>query len=173
MALAGLALAGLAGTAVADVTPIHKTKEELQVMTEALSAHESTTFPLIFPGAERVTPGAWGGLAAGLFDGMQFVGNQIRFTYQGDRYTSVYLEIFAPGFRTDSPAQVCERTKCVSVEDDLLGGVVVVAEDEESRTQLVTSFRPNGEVVTAQAWRLGLGTELTAVATDRAYTFTG
>jgi hypothetical protein len=178
--LAGMALVGLAGTASAqagyswppkDVTPVHKTKAELQQQADGFSAHQQQTFPWIFPGAQGVTSGPWGGEAAGVFNDMQYMDNAVTFTYQG-RNVLVYTQVHAPGFYTDSPKQLCERDKCTGTVSDLQGGVIVFTEADQWGIRMATDFRPNGEVVWAQGKTQDSPAQLAAVAADRAYTFT-
>ncbi|WP_434446212.1 hypothetical protein [Lentzea sp. E54] len=181
-ALTGLALVGLAGTASAsastdltwppkDITPVHKTKAELQEQADGFSARQERTFPRIFRGAQNVEPGAWGGEAEGVFDGMQYMGNLTRLTYQGQD-VSVYTQVNAPGHYTESPKQLCERDKCTGTVSDRRGGVIVFTELEQFGIRAATNFRPNGEVVWAQSWTPDTEAQLAVVAADRAYTFT-
>ena len=179
-ALTGAALVGLAGTASAqadyswppkDVTPVHKTKAELQKQADGFSAHQRQSFTRIFPGARGITPGAWGGEAAGVFDDMQYMDNAVAFTYQG-RQVTVITQVHAPGFYTDSPKQLCERDKCTGTVSDHRGGVIVFTELDQFGIRTATDFRPNGEVVWAQGTKNDNPAQLAAVAADRAYTFT-
>jgi hypothetical protein len=179
-ALTGLALLGLAGTASAqtdypwppkDVTPVHKTKAELQKQADGFSARQQQTFPKVFRGATDVEPGPWGGEAAGVFDDMQYMGNWVTFTYQGQD-TTVYTQVNAPGHFTDSPKQLCERDKCTGEVTDHRGGVTVFTEDDRFGITAAWNFRPNGEVVWAQSWTPDTEAKLAVVAADRAYTFT-
>jgi hypothetical protein len=172
-ALTGAALLGLAGTAVAqtDVTPVHKTKAELQKQADEFSAHQKRTFPRIFRGAQNVTPGPWGGEAAGVFDDMQYMDNATSFTYQG-RQVTVITQVHAPGFFTDSPEQLCEHAKCTGEVSDHRGGVTVFTELDQFGIRTATNFRRNGEVVWAQGTKQDDPAQLAAVAADRYYTFT-
>ena len=179
-ALTGLALLGLAGTASAqtgltwppkDVTPVHKTKAELQQQADGFSAREQETFPRIFPGAQNVEPGNWGGEAEGVFDDMQYMTNWTEFTVNGQDNT-VFLQVNAPGFFSNSPAQVCEQNTCTGSESDHRGGVTVFTKNDLYGTATAWNFRRNGEVVYVQSWTQGTEAQLAAVASDRAYTFT-
>ncbi|WP_143035928.1 hypothetical protein [Lentzea fradiae] len=179
-ALTGLALVGLAGTASADtgltwppqdVTPVHKTKAELEKQAAEFSERQEKTFPRTFRGAADVTPGNWGGESEGVFDGMQYMGNVVSFRYRGED-TQVYTQVNAPGEFVDSPEELCKRDKCVGEFTDHRGGVTVLTEFEPFNIAAAYNFRPNGEVVWAQAWRADVYPQLAAVASDRAYTFT-
>lgn len=179
-ALTGAALVGLAGTASAqadyawppkDITPVHKTKVELQQQADGFSAHQRQSYPWIFPGAQNVTTSPWGGEAEGVFADMQYMGNVVGFTYHG-RKVSVYTQVNAPGQYVDSPEQLCERDKCTGAVSDLQGGVIVFTELDQFNIRAATDFRPNGEVVWAQGTKEDSAVQLAAVAADRAYTFT-
>jgi len=178
--LTGAALVGLAGTASAqtdyswppkDITPVHKTKAELQKQADGFSARQQQSLPRIFRGAQNVEPGPWGGEAAGVFDDMQYMVNSVSFTYQG-RDVSLYLQVHAPGHYTDSPKQLCERAKCTGTAGDHRGGLTVIHELDQFGIRTATNFRPNGEVVWAQGTTKDNPAQLAAVAVDRAYTFT-
>jgi hypothetical protein len=187
-ALTGLALAGLAGTASAqvtqqdfpwppnDITPIHKTKAELQKQADELTAHQLRTYPQIFAGAKFVAPGLWGGLRDGVLDdGMQYMANVVRFRQPGaeqGEWTGVITQVNAPGFFTDSPAEFCAQNTCTGTVSDNRGGVIVFSEDDRYNDRSAHNFRPNGEVVFTQVSRQDDPALLGAVASDRAYTFT-
>ncbi|GAA3665337.1 hypothetical protein C8D88_107403 [Lentzea atacamensis] len=180
-ALAGAALLGLAGTASAstdypwppkDVTPVHKTKAELQKQADEFSARQEKTYPRAFRGAQNVEPGPWGGEAAGVFDGMQYMGNTVTFTYKGQDVTT-YTQVNAPGMHEWSPKEYCEKyATCTSTVSDHKGGVTVFSKDERFGIVEARNFRPNGEVVWVQSWTQGTEAQLGALATDRAFTFT-
>ncbi|MGW6934436.1 hypothetical protein ACWGE0_30560 [Lentzea sp. NPDC054927] len=187
-ALTGLALIGLAGTATAsasdpasastdlvwppkDITPVHKTKAELQKQADEFSAHQQKSYKRVYPGAQHITPGPWGGEAAGVFDDMQYMANDVSFTYQG-RKVSVITQVNAPGFYRDSPQQLCEREKCTGTVSDHRGGVIVFSELDQYNISIATNFRPNGEVVWTQGSKQDNRVQLAVVAADRAYTFT-
>jgi hypothetical protein len=180
-ALAALALVGLASTASAqtdyqwppkDVTPIHKTKAELQKQADEFTAHQLQSYPEIFPDARFITPRLWGGLRDGVFDDdMQYMANLVKFKVQGE-WTSVITQVHAPGFFTESPEALCERQKCTSMVGDNAGGVTVFVESGERKDRTVTNYRPNGEVVFTQGTASDGPAQLAAVASDRAYTFT-
>jgi hypothetical protein len=177
-ALAGLALVGLAGTASArqDITPIHKTKAELQQQADEFTAHQLRTYPQIFTGARFVTPGLWGGLRDGVLeDGMQYMANEVRFRQPGaaqGQWASVITQVNAPGFFTDSPEEFCGHTTCTGTVSDDRGGVIVFSEDDRYHDRAAHNFRPNGEVVFAQGSGEDDPALLGAIASDRAYTFT-
>jgi hypothetical protein len=183
-ALTGLALIGLAGTASAsasgsgdlvwppkDVTPVHKTKAELEKQAAGFTARQQQTFPKVFRGAQNVSPGNWGGEAEGLFDDMQYMTNWTGFTVDGQSNT-VFMQVNAPGFFQESPKQLCERDKCTGRASDHRGGVTVFTKDDQHGITIAWNFRRNGEVVWAQSWTAGTEAQLAAVASDRAYTFT-
>ena len=183
-ALTGLALLGLAGTASAsasgatdltwppkDVTPVHKTKAELQKQADGFSARQQKVFPRAFHGAKEVTTGNWGGEAEGVFDDMQYMGNSVSFTYNGQR-VSTYTQVNAPGFHELSPKQYCETTTCTDTVSDHRGGVTILAKDDRFGIVEARNFRPNGEVVWVQSWTPGTEKQLAVVAADRAYTYT-
>ncbi|MFD5831122.1 hypothetical protein, partial [Lentzea sp. NPDC060358] len=176
--LTGLALVGLAGTASArpgptwppeDVTPVHKTKAELQEQADGFSAHQARTFPRIFRGAQDVRPGDWGGEAAGLFDDMQYMGNTVGFTRNGAHVT-VYTQVNAPGLVQETPEELCVREHCTGETSDHRGGVTVFTAYDRFGISAAWNFRPNGEVVWAQTTTAGVEPQLAAVAADRAYT---
>lgn len=180
--LTGAALVGLASTASAadqtdfpwppkDITPIHKTKAELQKQAEEFSAHQRESFPAIFPGAQYVTPGLWGGERGGQFEeGMQYMANQVFFRQYGEK-TGVIMQVNAPGFFDRSPHEFCEHTTCVGTVSDDRGGVVIFSVDDYNGKD-AHNFRPNGEVVWIQGHKDDDPAVLAAVASDRAYTFT-
>ena len=183
-ALTGLALLSLASTASAsasastdlawppkDVTPVHKTKAELQKQADGFSARQERTFPRVFRGATNVEPGKWGGEAEGVFDDMQYMGNWTTFDYQGQN-VQTYMQVNAPGQFKESPKQLCERDKCTGQVRDHKGGVTVFTVDDRFGIHAAWNFRPNGEVVWAQSWQADTEKQLAAVASDRAYTFT-
>lgn len=179
--LTAVALIGLTPTATArpsypwppaEVTPVHKTKAELQEQADGFSEHQRQTFPSLFPDARTVTAGAWGGEAEGVFDDMQYMVNAVSITYP-DRNATVYTQVHAPGHHTDSPEQLCERERCTGAAGDHRGGVVVFTELDRFGIRVATNFRPNGEVVWAQGTTADTPARLAAVAVDRAYTFTG
>lgn len=180
-ALAGAALVGLAGTASAqtdypwppqDVTPVHKTKAELQQQADEFTAHQQQSYQQVFAGARFITTGLWGGEREGaLEDGQQYMANEVRFVYEG-RKVGVITQVNAPGFYTDSPKQLCEREKCTGTDTDHAGGVIVFSELDQFNISVATNFRPNGEVVWAQASKQDDPAQLAVVAADRAYTFT-
>ncbi|GGU30899.1 hypothetical protein [Lentzea flava] len=183
-ALTGLALVGLAGTASAqagqadypwppkDVTPVHKTKAELQKQADGFSARQEKTYPRAFRGAQNVEPGPWGGEAAGVFDDMQYMGNTVTFTYQGQNVMT-YTQVNAPGQHAWSPKEYCEKyAECTATVSDHKGGVTVFAKDERYGIVEARNFRPNGEVVWVQSWTPGTEAQLAVLATDRAFTFT-
>ncbi|SER87060.1 hypothetical protein SAMN05216188_116200 [Lentzea xinjiangensis] len=183
-ALTGLALIGLAGTASAgtssadypwppkDVTPVHKTKAELQEQADAFTAHQQRTYPRVFRGSRDVTPGNWGGEAEGVFDDMQYMGNTVTFTYQGQDVTT-FTQVNAPGTHTWSPQEYCERTaECTGSASDHRGGLIVFARNEQFGITSARNFRPNGEVVWVQSWTPGTEAQLAVLVSDRAYTFT-
>jgi hypothetical protein len=183
-ALTGMALVGLAGTASAqststdypwppkDVTPVHKTKAELQKQADEFTAHQRQSYPEIFSGARFVTPGLWGGERAGAIeDGQQYLANEVKYYYDGAK-RSVITQVNAPGFYTDSPEQLCQRERCTSTVSDDKGGVVVFYQLDEYGISVAKNFRPNGEVVWTQGSPEDDPALLGAVASDRAYTFT-
>jgi hypothetical protein len=179
-ALTGAALLGLAGTASAqadyawppkDVTPVHKTKAELQKQADGFSAHQQSSYKRVFPGAKDVTPSPWGGEADGVFNDMQYMGNTVGFTYKGQHVTT-YTQVNAPGFFSLSPKQLCERDKCTGTVSDHRGGVTVFTEDDQFGINVAWNFRRNGEVVWTQSRTADIEAKLAAVASDRAYTFT-
>jgi hypothetical protein len=183
-ALTGLALVGLAGTASAqadqadypwppkDVTPVHKTKAELQKQADGFSARQEKTYPRAFRGAQNVEPGPWGGEAAGVFDDMQYMGNTVSFTYKGQNVMT-YTQVNAPGHLTWSPKEYCEKhATCTGTVSDHKGGVIVFAKNEQFGIVEARNFRPNGEVVWVQSWTQGTEAQLAVLATDRAFTFT-
>ncbi|MFD4638799.1 hypothetical protein ACFWN2_15905 [Lentzea sp. NPDC058436] len=179
-ALTGLALIGITGTASAsadltwppkDITPVHKTKAELEKQAAGFTARQQETFPKVFRGAENVSPGNWGGEAEGLFDDMQYMTNWTTFTVQG-RNNTVFTQVNAPGHFQDSPGQLCERNTCTGKISDHRGGVTVLTKDDQYGVTIAWNFRRNGEVVWAQSWTNGTEAQLAAVASDRAYTFT-
>ncbi|HUQ61789.1 hypothetical protein [Lentzea sp.] len=180
-ALTGLALLGLAGTASAqpgltwppkDVTPVHKTKAELQEQADGFSARQQQTYPRVFRGAENVSTGNWGGEAEGVFDDMQYMGNLVSFTYNGQR-VQTYTQVNAPGFHAWSPKEYCEEhAKCTATVSDHRGGVTVLSENEQFGITEARNFRSNGEVVWVQSWTPGTEAQLAVLATDRAFTFT-
>jgi len=182
--LTGAALVGLAGTASAtgqtdypwppqDITPVYKTSAELQKQADEFSAHQRQSFPVIFAGAQFVTPGLWGGERGGVLeDGQQYMANQVFFRNQGEK-SSVIMQVNAPGFFTDSPAEFCAlRTTCTGTVSDNAGGVIVFSEDDRYNDRAAHNFRPNGEVVWIQGSRQDDPAVLGAAASDRAYTFT-
>ncbi|MET9225280.1 hypothetical protein [Lentzea sp. NPDC003310] len=182
-ALTGLALIGLAGTASAqgsedltwppkDVTPVHKTKAELQEQAAEFTARQERTFPRIFRGAENVVHGQWGGESAGsISDGQQYLTSWTTLTYRGQA-TEVFTQVNAPGFFQTSPQELCERDKCTGRVSDHRGGLTVFTERPEYGITVAWNFRPNGEVVWAQSWAKDTKAQVAAVASDRAYTFT-
>ncbi|MDX8030736.1 hypothetical protein SK803_10970 [Lentzea sp. BCCO 10_0856] len=183
-ALTGLALIGLAGTATAsasastdltwppkDITPVHKTKAELQKQADGFSARQQQTYPRAFRGAQNVSPGNWGGEAEGVFDDMQYMGNTVSFTYNGQNVTT-YTQVNAPGAHAWSPKEYCETTTCTRTVSDHRGGVTVFSKDERFGITSARNFRRNGEVVWVQSWTPGTEARLAALATDRAFTFT-
>jgi hypothetical protein len=183
-ALTGLALLGLAGTATAsasastdlawppkDVTPVHKTKAELQEQADRFSAHQKKAFPRAFHGAQNVSPGNWGGEAEGVFDDMQYMGNWTTFDYKGQS-VNTYMQVNAPGFHKSSPKEYCETVTCTGTVSDRRGGVIVFSKLEQFGIMTARDFRPNGEVISVQSWIPGTEAQLAAVATDRAFTFT-
>jgi hypothetical protein len=187
-ALTGLALAGLAGTASAqvtqqdfpwppaDITPIHKTKAELQKQADEFTAHQVRTYPQIFTDAKFITPRPWGGLRDGVLeDGQQYMANEVRFRRPGAEqgaWASVITQVNAPGFFTDSPEEFCARYTCTGTVSDDQGGVIVFSESDQGYGRLAHNFRPNGEVVFIQGSKSDDPAQLGALASDRAYTFT-
>lgn len=177
-ALTGLALVGLASTASAqqDVTPIHKTKAELQKQADEFTAHQLQSYPEIFSGARFVTPRPWGGLRDGVLeDGQQYMANVVRFKKPGAEqfeWTSLVTQVNAPGFFGSSPEKFCEERTCTGTVSDNQGGVTVFSEDDRYNDRVAHNFRPNGEVVFVQGSREETPAELAAIASDRAYTFT-
>ncbi|MEV6237191.1 hypothetical protein [Lentzea sp. NPDC051838] len=182
-ALTGLALLGLAGTAAAaaqtdypwppkDVTPVHKTKAELQKQADGFSAHQKKAFPRAFHGAKDVAPGNWGGEAEGVFDDMQYMGNSVTFSYKGQK-VNTYTQVNAPGMHEWSPKEYCEQhAKCSSTFRDGKGGFTILAEDDRFGIVEARNWRPNGEVVWVQSWTKGTEKQLAKLAEDRAFTFT-
>ncbi|MEU3642564.1 hypothetical protein AB0E59_04210 [Lentzea sp. NPDC034063] len=181
-ALTGLALLGLAGTASAqtgltwppkDVTPVHKTKAELQKQADAFSAQQQRTYPRAFRGAQNVSPGNWGGEAEGVFDDMQYMGNTVTFSYQGQNVRT-YTQVNAPGQHAWSPEEYCEQpwAHCTGQVSDHRGGVTVFSKNEQFGITEARNFRRNGEVVWVQAWTPGTEAQLAVLASDRALTFT-
>ncbi|WP_439656299.1 hypothetical protein ACSHWB_28160 [Lentzea sp. HUAS TT2] len=181
-ALTGLALLGLAGTASAqteltwppkDVTPVHKTKAELEKQAAGFSARQQQTYPLVFRGAQNVAPGNWGGEAEGVFDDMQYMGNFASFTHNGQR-VQTYTQVNAPGQHEWSPKEYCEQewAKCTGQVSDHRGGVTVFSKNEASGITAARNFRRNGEVVWVQSWTAGTEAQLAVLAADRALTFT-
>jgi hypothetical protein len=184
-ALTGLALIGLAGTATAsasgsgdpvwppkDVTPVHKTKAELQKQADGFSARQQQAYPRAFRGAQNVSPGNWGGEAEGVFDDMQYMGNTVTFTYKGQNVTT-YTQVNAPGQHALSPKEYCEQlATCTGQVSDHRGGLTVFAKNEQFGITSARNFRRNGEVVWVQAWTQGVDAQLAALASDRAFTFT-
>jgi hypothetical protein len=183
-ALTGLALVALAGTASAqstsadypwppkDVTPVHKTKAELQKQADGFSARQERTYPRAFRGAQNVEPGPWGGEAAGVFDDMQYMGNTVTFDYKGQNVMT-YTQVNAPGFLTWSPKEYCEKyAKCTGSASDHRGGLTVFSKDEQFGITSARNWRPNGEVVWVQSWTPGTEAQLAVLAADRAFTFT-
>ncbi|MCP2249245.1 hypothetical protein [Lentzea aerocolonigenes] len=183
-ALTGLALVALAGTASAqsttadypwppkDVTPVHKTKAELQKQADGFSARQEQTYPRAFRGAQNVEPGPWGGEAAGVFDDMQYMDNTVTFDYKGQNVMT-YTQVNAPGFLTWSPREYCEKyAKCTGSVPDHKGGLTVFSKDEQFGITSARNWRPNGEVVWVQSWTPGTEAQLAVLAADRAFTFT-
>lgn len=181
-ALTGLALIGLASTAAAsaqtdltwppkDVTPVHKTKAELQKQADGFPARQQQTYPRAFLGAQNVSPGNWGGEAEGVFDDMQYMGNTVSFTYKGQNVTT-YMQVNAPGSRTWSPKEYCEQAAtCTGSVSDHRGGLTV-SKNEQFGITSARNFRSNGEVVWVQAWTPGTEAQLATLASDRGFTFT-
>ncbi|SES38095.1 hypothetical protein [Lentzea albida] len=180
-ALTGLALIGITGTASAsadltwppkDVTPVHKTKAELQEQAAEFTDRQEQTFPRLFRGAQNVVHGQWGGESAGrIEDGQQYLTSWTRLTYRGQD-TEVFTQVNAPGFFTDSPKQLCERDTCTGQVSDHKGGVTVFTENTQYGITIAWNFRRNGEVVWAQSWAPDTKAQVAAIAADRAYTFT-
>lgn len=184
-ALTGLALIGLAGTASAsaqgsgdlvwppkDITPVHKTKAELQKQADGFTARQQQTYPRIFRGARDIVLGQWGGESAGsISDGQQYLTSWSTLTFRGQD-TEVFTQVNAPGFFTLSPKELCERDKCTGEVSDHKGGVTVFTERPEYGTTIAWNFRRNGEVVWAQSWAPDTKPQVAAMASDRAYTFT-
>jgi hypothetical protein len=183
-ALTGLALVALAGTASAqsttadypwppkDVTPVHKTKAELQKQADGFSARQQQTYPRAFRGAQNVEPSQWGGEAAGVFDDMQYMGNTVTFDYKGQNVMT-YTQVNAPGFHQWSPKEYCEKyAKCTGSASDHRGGLTVFSKDEQFGITSARNWRPNGEVVWVQSWTPGTEAQLAVLAADRAFTFT-
>lgn len=184
-ALTGATLVGLAGTASAtgqadypwppqDVTPVHKTRAELQRQADEFTAHQRQSFPVIFSGARFVTPSPWGGLRDGVLeDDQQYMANEVNYVYNGEK-RSLITQVNAPGFFSRSPKELCEEqnTRCTGTVSDNEGGVIVFAELDQYRTRTAHNFRPNGEVVFTQGSLDDDPEQLGAVAADRAYTFT-
>ncbi|MFD1150515.1 hypothetical protein [Saccharothrix hoggarensis] len=183
--LALAAMVGLAGTASAapsgeftwppaDVTPVYETAAELEVRTARFAAREVELVPLVVRGASDVTTGAWGHEAAGLFDGLQYVNNDVRFsTPRGP--SGFFIQIHAPGFFTTTPAELCGFSTCTGSVRQADGGLVVFTEHVgEWGSRTAYSYRPNGEVVyvsTAHSSVVG-NRQLARLATDRGFTFT-
>jgi hypothetical protein len=182
-ALTGLALIGLAGTASAsgsgdltwppkDVTPVHKTKAQLQKQADAFTAYQQRAYPQAFRGAQNVSAGGWGGEAEGVFDDMQYMGNTVSFTYR-DQNVTTYTQVNAPGSHAWSPEEYCEQSgDCTGSAGDHRGGVTVFSRNEQFGITSARNFRPDGEVVWVQSWTLGTEAQLAALASDRAFTFT-
>jgi hypothetical protein len=182
-ALTGLALIGITGTASAqgsgdltwppkDITPVHKTKAELQQQADGFSARQRQTYPKVFRGAQDVSTGNWGGEAEGVFDGMQYMGNWVTFKHEG-KTVSTYTQVNAPGQHSFSPREYCEQlAECTGQVSDHRGGLTVFAKNEQSGITSARNFRRNGEVVWVQSWTPGTEAQLAALATDRAFTFT-
>ncbi|MGW6444265.1 hypothetical protein [Lentzea sp. NPDC055074] len=184
-ALTGLALIGLAGTASAsaqgsgdlvwppkDITPVHKTKAELQKQADGFSARQQQAYPKVFRGAQGVSTGNWGGEAEGVFDDMQYMGNTVTLTYKGQGVTT-YTQVNAPGMHAWSPKEYCaQHAQCTGQVSDHRGGVTVFSKDDRFGITEARNFRANGEVVWVQAWTPGVEAQLAALATDRAFTFT-
>ncbi len=149
-------LAGLAGTASAqtdfpwppkDVTPVHKTKAELQKQADEFFAHQHQSYPEIFPGATDVDPSPWGGGEMGdVYEDMQYMDSRVHFIYQG-KLVMTYTQVNAPGGFTKTPEQVCARVRCTSKVSDNKGGLTVTGVHEDYGVNAAWSFRPNGEVV--------------------------
>ncbi|MBW4721392.1 hypothetical protein [Saccharothrix obliqua] len=180
-ALAAVALVALTGTASAqtsfpwpptDITPVYKTKAELEQQAERFSAHQQRTYRWIFPGAQEITPSLWGHEAGNLFDGLQYMNNRVKFTY-GDRKVMIITQVHAPGRYDASPEQLCEHVRCTGTVGDHRGGLIVLHELDQFGIRTATNFRPNGEVVWAQGGVQDNPFQLAAVAADRHYTFTG
>lgn len=184
-ALTGLALIGLAGTATAsasgsgelawppkDVTPVHKTKAELQEQADGFSARQQAAYPRVFRGAQDVSTGSWGGEAEGVFDDMQYMGNTVGFTYNGQHVTT-YTQVNAPGQHAWSAKEYCEKyAQCTGQVSDHRGGLVVFSQNQQFGITEARNFRRNGEVVWVQTWTPGTEAQLAVLATDRAFTFT-
>jgi len=179
-ALAGLALLGFASSASAstdftwppkDVQPVHKTKAELQKQADEFSAHQKKAFPRAFRGAQNVATGNWGGEAEGVFDDMQYMGNSVTFTYNGQK-VNTFTQVNAPGFLKASPKEYCETTTCTAIVDDHRGGVTVLEKLDQWGIVSARNWRPNGEVVWVQSWTPGTEKQLAQLAEDRAFTFT-
>ena len=178
-ALTGFALIGLVGTASAqqDVTPIHKTKAELQKQADEFTAHQLQTYPEILPGARFITPRPWGGLRDGVLeDGQQYMANMVEFKKPGAEqweWSSLITQVNAPGLFDSSPEEFCEEERtCTGTVSDNQGGVIVFSEDDRYHDRVAHNFRPNGEVVFVQGSREEDPAVLAAIASDRAYTFT-
>ena len=117
-ALTGLALIAITGTASAsadltwppaDVTPVHKTKAELQEQAAEFTAHQERTFPRIFRGAQDVVHGQWGGESAGsIGDGQQYLTSLSTLTYRVKVYAR--SAAMAATCALVSGAQLCAQT---------------------------------------------------------------
>ncbi|MFD4674030.1 hypothetical protein ACFWNN_30225 [Lentzea sp. NPDC058450] len=179
-ALTGLALIGLAGTASAsdeltwppkDVTPVVKTKAELEKLAAGFTARQQETYPRIFRTA-NVTLSPWGGESPGsISDGQQYLTSSGSYERKGVE-TQVFVQVNAPGFVQTSPAQLCERDNCTGRVRDGRGGLTVFTEDTAHGITIAWNYRRNGEVVWAQSWAKDSKAQVAAVASDRAYTFT-
>ncbi|MBB5806712.1 hypothetical protein F4560_006480 [Saccharothrix ecbatanensis] len=178
-------LVGFGGSAVAaestefawppaDITPVHETVAQLEVRTAGFSAREVELVPRVVRGASDVRTGAWGHEAAGLFDGQQYVNNDVRFTTPRGA-TGLFVQIHAPGFFTTTPAGMCEMTTCTGSVRLADGGLVLFTEyaPGEWGARTAYSYRPNGEVVYVSTGYSSVvsNRQLALLATDRAFTF--
>lgn len=178
-------LVGFGGSAVAaesaeftwppaDITPVHETVAQLEVRTAGFSAREVEVVPQVVRGASDVLTGTWGHEAAGLFDGQQYVNNNVRFTTPRGA-SGFFIQIHAPGFFTTAPAGMCELSTCTGSVRTADGGLVLFTEHTgEWGARTAYSYRPNGEVVYVSTGYTSVvsNRQLALLATDRAFTFT-
>ncbi|GAA1267710.1 hypothetical protein [Saccharothrix xinjiangensis] len=156
------ALVGFTGTAVAapasweqvvqdyawppaDVTPVWETAAQLAVRTSGFAAREVELVTRVVRGSDVAT-GEWGHEAQGLFDGQQYVNNNVRFTTPRGE-AGFFLQAHAPGHSSSSPAQLCSWSECTGAVRQRDGGLVVFTELPAWSMRTAYSFRPNGEVV--------------------------
>jgi hypothetical protein len=170
-----------------NVPPVQYSTDQLQQRGSDMRNRLRTAVPEVLPGASDIEYGRFGGEAEGqYYDGQDTVNTHVSFTLGGERY-SIFVQVWAPGAKVDTPEQVCAAggAYCRNMGDQ--GGGLVVAKSLDLGEETLSSiyhFRDSGALISVTAYNYDMASktvptylptipvtldQLTRLATDPAF----